>query len=152
MSAQLTYYVFEGVLVGVLDNHRVHIPALSGGGGGSTKSSPADTTNNSYMTGLKTADTKGKHIHGGAIPLGKYAIAMPAQHPHLGRSARLAATGGQSMYRRDGFFIHGRGPHGSDGCIVPLDAGQFTKLMEALEKSKGGFLWVEESMGGTRFA
>jgi hypothetical protein len=30
---------------------------------------------------------------------------------------------------RDGFYIHGAGPHGSDGCIVPTDKGQFQVLM-----------------------
>jgi hypothetical protein len=53
---------------------------------------------------------------------------------------------------RDGFFIHGRGPHGSDGCIVPLDMTQFIDLMNALTKSNGGTLVVAEAMDGSRFA
>jgi hypothetical protein len=34
---------------------------------------------------------------------------------------------------RGGFFIHGRGQHGSDGCIVPMEG--FDALMSALEKA-----------------
>jgi type VI secretion system (T6SS) effector TldE1-like protein len=152
MGAQLTYYLFEGVLVGTADGKQFHISAASGGGGGSTKSAPADSTNNPYSTGLKTLEAKKNHVHGGAIPPGKYTIAAPSQHPHLGRSAQLVPAGSQPMYGRGGFFIHGRGPHGSDGCIVPLHPQQFTQLMQALEHSKGGALRVEEAMGGGRFA
>ena len=152
MGAQLTYYLFEGVLVGTADGRPFHILALSGGGGGSTKAAPADSTNNPYMTGLKTRDSKKSHVHGGAIPPGKYIIAVPAQHPHLGRSAQLTPVGSQPMYGRGGFYIHGRGPHGSDGCIVPLNTQQFAELMQALERVKGGALRVEEAMGGARFA
>jgi hypothetical protein len=38
---------------------------------------------------------------------------------------------GISVTGRDGFYIHGRGPKGSDGCIVPME--QFGELMRALE-------------------
>jgi hypothetical protein len=53
---------------------------------------------------------------------------------------------------RDGFYIHGRGHHGSDGCIVPLDPRQFQNLMTALTQSNGGSLMVQETMSGDRFA
>jgi hypothetical protein len=151
-DAQLTYYLFEGILVGTVGQRRFHIPALSGGGGGSTKSPSADSTNNPYMTGLKTSDTKDGHRHGGAIPVGKYTIATPVHNPHLGLAAQLTPSGSQPMYGRGGFYIHGRGPHGSDGCIVALNAAQFTVLMGALEASKGGQLHVEDSMEGAQFA
>ena len=45
-----------------------------------------------------------------------------------------------------------RGPHGSDSCIVPLDASQFKHLMSALTSSNGGRLVVAERMDGARFA
>jgi hypothetical protein len=152
MGAQLTYYLFQGLLVGTADNRFFHIPALSGGGGGSTKSAPADSANNPYRTALKTRETDQGHVHGGPIPPGRYMIAAPAQHPHLGHSAQLTPAGSQPMYGRGGFYIHGRGVHGSDGCIVPLFADQFADLMRALEQSNGGVLQVDESMGGERFA
>ncbi len=150
MSAQLSYYIFEGLLVGMIDGQLFHIPALSGGGGGSTKHSPDDSTNNPYMEALKTVDTKGMHIHGGPIPPGKYVIGTPRHHPHLGRCAPLVAEG--AAMGRGGFFIHGRGKHGSDGCIVPLNKARFNGLMAALTASKGGILLVQESMSDIRFA
>jgi hypothetical protein len=43
------------------------------------------------------------------------------------------------------------GPN-SDGCIVPLDHGQFHQLMHGLTMSHGGKLIVAETIGGERFA
>ena len=65
MSAELTYFIQEGVLVGKVGERPFHILALSGGGGGSTKSSPAASTNNPYMEGFRTvAQTKHRpHAH-----------------------------------------------------------------------------------------
>ena len=127
--------------------------ALSGGGGGSTRHAPGVATNDPYMEGLKTkgqAHSVG-HVHGGPIPPGAYAIHPPARHPHLGLSAQLTHPRWRPM-GRDGFFIHGRGPHGSDGCIVPTDPTKFQTLMTALSEAHGGTLTVEESMDGTRYA
>jgi len=53
---------------------------------------------------------------------------------------------------RDGFYIHGRGHHGSERCIMPLNPVQFQDLMAALTESNGGTLVVEETMSGDRFA
>jgi hypothetical protein len=152
-NADLTYYIFEGVLTGFVGAQRFHMTALSGGGGGSTKVSPVSSTNNPYQEGLKTTDSvkTGGHVHGGPIPPGTYLIQKPAKHPHLGLSARLDHRHWRPM-GRDGFYIHGRGPHGSDGCIVPLIQPEFTALMGALTNSNGGVLVVAETMDGSRFA
>ena len=149
-QASLVYYIFEGLLVGFIGTKLVHVAAMSGGAGGSTKHRPTDVANNPYMEGLKTVSGKAGHTHGGPIPPGRYTIAEPARHPHLGLSAALIAY--CPTMGRGGFYIHGRGPHGSDGCIVPLEKSQFDKLMSALEASKGGSLWVQETMGDERFA
>ncbi len=153
MPANLTYYIWEGTLTGYVNGRLFHIPALSGGAGGSTKHRTESAANNPYMEGLKT---KGKasaagHVHGGPIPPGKYTIRRPGHHPHLGLSAELVHPRFKPM-GRDGFYIHGRGPHGSDGCIVPPDLVQFNQLMAALAASNGGTLVVEETMSGHRFA
>jgi hypothetical protein len=151
MESNLTYYIFEGVLTGFANGSLIHISALSGGGGGSTKNRPSESVNNPYMEGLKTASTRTGHVHGGPLPPGTYAVKHPAVHKHLGLSAELVPKRG-NMMGRGGFFIHGRGPHGSDGCIVPLDHVQFNRLMHALNMSNGGILVVAERMGGERFA
>lgn len=150
-AAMLTYYIFEGVLAGLVNGVTISISAVTGGGGGSTKNTPASSMNNPYMYGLKTAGTGSQHQHGGPIPLGSYKISPPAHHPHLGLSARLDPER-TLPNNRGGFFIHNRGPHGSDGCIVPTDAGQFHILMRGLTAAHGGTLVVVETMSGSRFA
>jgi hypothetical protein len=152
-NADLTYYIFEGVLTGFVERTRFHMTALSGGAGGTTKAHTTSAVNNPYYEGLKTVKgtkTAG-HVHGGPIPPGIYKIQKPAVHPHLGLSARLDHRHWKPM-GRDGFYIHFRGPHGSDGCIVPLIQPQFLALMDALTNSNGGVLVVAETMDGNRFA
>jgi hypothetical protein len=153
MPANLTYYIREGTLVGLVEGRIYNLEALSGGGGGSLTNRTTSAVNNPYMEGLKTAQ-KAKspfHVHGGPIPPGTYSVDAPARHPHLGLSARLNHPRFKPM-GRDGFFIHGRGPHGSDGCIVVLNHVRFVDLMAMLTKSQGGTLVVAESADGTRFA
>jgi hypothetical protein len=153
MPANLTYYVWEGVLTGYANGRMVHLCAASGGGGGSTAHRASFRANNPYMTPFKTvggAHDPG-HIHGGPLPPGKYTICKPARHVNLGLSAELKPFGPLPGGRSD-FFIHGRGPHGSDGCIVPLDPGQFRRLMEDLSASQGGTLIVAETMSDQRLA
>jgi hypothetical protein len=105
------------------------------------------------MEGLQTAGKASAigHVHGGPLPPGKYIVSKPGHHPHLGLSAKLAHPHFHPM-GRDGFYIHGQGPHGSDGCIVPLQKSQFRDLMTALTKSNGGTLIVQETMSGDMFA
>jgi hypothetical protein len=150
VAANLTYSIFEGTLIGLANQRIFHITAPSGGGAGSTSHAPSPAVNNPYMEGVKTrgpAESR-THVHGGAIP-GKYAIEKPTYHRHLGLSARLVSPFQYPM-GRDGFYIHGRGPHGSDGCIVPVDLIDFQNLMDALIKEDGGILFVQESQSGDR--
>ena len=150
-DAQLTYYIFEGTLTGYAGKQTFHMSALSGGGGGTTKGGQTSAVNNPYMEALVTSGKGKGHVHGGPIPPGRYIIHKPGKHPHLGLSARLEHPKWRP-FGRDGFFIHGRGPHGSDGCIVPLDGTQFKNLMAALTSSGGGILHVQEAMDDVRFA
>ena len=151
-GASLSYFIWERLLAGVIGGQQIHIPALSGGGGGSNRRPSNDDANNPYSVGVQTdgAPDAFDHRHGGPIPLGKYIIKPPARHPRLGPSARLEPTA-QPMLGRSGFLIHGRGRHGSDGCIVPINQDHLKPLLEALTASKGGVLYVEEAMGGARF-
>lgn len=151
MGASLTYYIWEGLLVGTANGTFIHLPAVCGGGGGSTANAPTEKANNPYMSAFKTQGAGRGHQHGGPLPPGKYGIAKPAVHPKLKLSARLTPRGGQAMFGRDGFLIHGPGPHGSDGCIV-VEKKALVPLMDALTASGGGTLYVEEAMDGARFA
>jgi len=151
MPANLTYYIFEGVLTGTANGHMIHVSAVSGGGGGSKLHGGNNDTNNPHSQGVKTVEGK-NHVHGGPIPTGRYKVLTPSRNPHLGLAARLDpydAEQAKHMLGRDGFYIHGRGPHGSDGCIVPME--QFAEVMAALTKDRGGVLFVLEAMGGDRF-
>lgn len=154
MGASLTYYIREGVLVGFANDVFFHICAASGGGGGSTKNTPAFWANNPYYPGLKTygKPTVEYHVHGGPIPPGLYKIDRPKLHPTLKLSARLTPKNPKAVGKRDGFLIHGPGPHGSDGCIVLLKQKELEPLMYALSWSAGGTLFVEEAMYGVHFA
>lgn len=154
-KANLTYYIFEGVLVGTVGGQPIHIFAESGGGGGSTaKAGPSEpaTVNNPYSTGQKLNPKAGHR--GGAIPTGRYTIAKPSAF-HSTRGARLTpahpAHFAKAAGGRGGFWIHGRGPLGSDGCIVPMVHSQFQTLLDGLNKDGGGTLFVMEAMGGGAF-
>jgi hypothetical protein len=163
MSAQLTYYIFEGVLTGLAGGKTFHLIAFSGGRGGSTiKNVSTDAANNPYMTGLRTGyhHVGGKwghgdrDVHGGPLPTGRYNVGTPKLQKvgkHLILAAKLSATRA-APGARDGFFIHGPGPHGSDGCIVPASLSQFHELMNALKRDSGGSLFVEQAMGRSGFA
>ena len=152
MAANLTFYIFEGVLTGTANGHMLNLTAVSGGGGGSKVYAGNSDTFNPHSQGLKEVDGK-HHVHGGPIPAGRYKVLPPSHHRTLGLSARLDPyddAQAQHMYGRDGFYLHGRGPHGSDGCIVPMEG--FAELMAALTRDRGGMLFVAEGMGGVGFA
>jgi hypothetical protein len=153
-KAKLTYYLFEGILTGTVAGKFVHLQARSGGGGGTTSEAGANdpaAANNPYRTGQRQQ----AGVRGGPIPPGGYAIKCPAKW-HGGRAARLepAVSAGFQEWtgRTGGFLIHGSGPLGSDGCIVPLNCAQFRTLMDGLERDDGGTLTVLEAMRGDRFA
>ena len=151
-SADLTYYIVEGVLAGSVGDQAIHICAWSGGGGGSTKNRASYTANNPYMEALKTVGDGKQHVHGGPLPPGKYIIGKPVHSSHLGLCASLTHTKLKTPMGRSGFYIHGRGPHGSDGCVVPTDKIEFKRLMDLLTKSGGGSMWVLETMSDVGYA
>jgi hypothetical protein len=143
MSASLSYYISEGLLTGLAAGHMVSLRAMSGGGGGSTKHGGNTDTNNPSSTGLKETSAH----RGGPLPAGRYKIAAPSRRAHLGLCAELDPYDkdqGAHMFGRGGFFIHGRGPLGSDGCIVPMES--FAELMGYLTKDRGGVLVVFATM------
>jgi hypothetical protein len=83
----------------------------------------------------------------GEIPNGVFRVGHVHQSPGLGRCAALSSVEGAMMGRK-GFYIHGQGHVGSEGCIVPLN-GQLTYVLSKISflQSKGPiFLRVEGSV------
>lgn len=138
----LTYDIAQENLRGEVGGTTINLRAVSGGGRGSTVN-PSGTPG---QVGVASWDTKRKakgKSRGGPLPPGMYIVQKPAKHPHLGRSAFLVQTltailhvdpvsAALSVTDRSGFFIHGRGKLGSDGCIVPIQG--FDRLMTLLDK------------------
>ncbi len=140
-AVELNYSLMSALLRGNFGASPFAIVAYSGGRGGSTTPGAIQPgiMNNPFAMCLKTDHARG--IHGGPLPFGGYTIATPTVHPHLGLSARLtpiARTAPVGMCGRDGFYIHGCGPHGSDGCIVQAAAVTFQTLMHLLTTSLDG--------------
>ena len=140
----LTYDITNERLFGTIGNEHISIWARSGGGRGSKvhpEGQPGQEGLASWNTQRKEAGT----TRGGPIPSGFYTVQPPANHHTLGRAsyleqtvtsllyANLSAAAGVSATDRDGFYIHGRGRKGSDGCIVPME--DFAHLMDLLATS-----------------
>ena len=132
MGTDLVYNIVEQVLVGSLDGTPISAHVVSGGRAGS-KTPGAENpflANNPYATSVK----KTARTPGGPLILGVYTLRTHESTPAW---IRLVPRPGNSMKGRDGFAIHGRGPRGSDGCIVPTDFAA-VKLLYSLVKAREG--------------
>jgi hypothetical protein len=65
-----------------------------------------------------------EEVRGGPLPPGRYRLHPPMRHPRLGPACFLEPDLANDMRGRDDFWIHGPGPRGSDGCIVPVPDGR----------------------------
>jgi hypothetical protein len=152
--ARLEYYIMERTLRGSVGGKAVHFYALSGGGGGRRGNPvPTEVVNNPYFEGREYIESRGQD--GGPIPPGWYWIlhSNPKDFSQHGICVRLKPMKHTFVMGRGGFLIHGQGPRGSQGCIVPMiDSDQLTKLIKALDEDGGGTLYVDESIEGYRFA
>ncbi|HMF36074.1 MAG TPA: tlde1 domain-containing protein [Isosphaeraceae bacterium] len=143
--ADLTYDISARRLYGKLDDTSFDIVAVSGGRAGSTTPGAVDPSlaNNPFRTRQKESTTK----KGGPIPPGLYG--MKATHP-LNSFKRIVLTpdasndmSAEGGGTRGGFLIHPRGPIGSQGCIVPMNASDFADLWQAVRDNDGGTLEVK---------
>lgn len=152
IPAKLNYSITLRCMWGTLNGKEIKIHVESGGRAGSKIKGAVDAqvANNVFEIDRKTNEAK--NIHGGPLPIGTYTISSPANN-NFGTdnhgcvryvySAKLTPIKAWlGMMGRSGFYIHGRGSHGSDGCIVPMSGGEYQTLMKGLEKSKGGSLTV----------
>lgn len=151
---RLTYFVSKELLTGQIDGKQFEIKAVSGGARGSTAGKAQDSMA-SYdpkkaTSGLGTEQDE----RGGVLPPGLWWVYPPEwkndkKHPTLGSwVSYLKPVGNQAKKfpkreygKETGFFIHGTGPHGSNGCIVI--AGEVRhNLLLAVEKARGVALEV----------
>src|SRR5208337_5353765 len=126
MINMLTYSIARERFQGTVENQTFGMRAWAGGSRGKTGSG-AEHTLSSYDVFRQTQHDKG--IHGGPLPTGLYVCRYVPHHPHFHECIFLEQTITTIMqveanarirfYDRSGFYIHGRGQHGSDGCIVP---------------------------------
>lgn len=129
-DTDLVYNIVEELLLGSIDGVFISSRSVSGGRAGSKLPGVVNPflANNPYATHVK----KGVSTPGGPIIMGKYRLKVHELRPAW---IRLVPFAENAMGDRSGFAIHGRGSHGSDGCIVPTDFS-VVKLIYSLVKSR----------------
>lgn len=134
-GTDFVYNIVEDLLTGSLDGVTFSASAGSGGRAGSKLKGVVNPllANNPYATGIKSEGNRA----GGPIVMGKYTMKT---HESRKFWIRLIPDAGNNMKGRDGFAIHGRGPIGSHGCIVPTDFNVVEALYKliAAREMKGG--------------
>jgi len=132
MAADLTYNIAELRLQGLINykgkKYFFDSRAFSGGRGGSTTPGAVDRrlANNPFATHVKGEETNNMITKvGGPIPMGKYSMKTSST---VNRIDLFPQTNGNLAGRTGGFQIHGTGPKGSIGCIVPADFDDVIRL------------------------
>ena len=152
-TAHLTYDAISGQLTGTIGGGHFMIHAASGGGRGSTNPNVPQKTLQSHLATTKAANG----TRGGTLPPGDYVCHYVAHHPKFHQcialanaQARVIKTSFASapiVHHRGGFFIHGRGEHGSDGCIVPYIPAQRLELNNAVKHFSGQVVLTVKGVG-----
>lgn len=137
-GTDLVYNILEEHLSGSIGEVKISAYAVSGGRAGSKTPGAVNPllANNPYATRVKKKGDKKDAPPGGPIVLGTYTLKT---HEKKADMIRLIPGVGSDMHGRSGFLIHGRGPRGSDGCIVPTDfhvVQLLHKLVKARETDK----------------
>lgn len=154
----LRYSIMDETLYGSVGGASFSMRAFSGGGRGST--SGLERADLRHWSSRKQAPVKfDVEERGGPLPVGLYLARYYGIHEHLGRCAALDQTilsllqadfespTGLSVTPRSGFYIHGRGPKGSDGCIVPAVKVDLKALLDAIQAASGPVLLIVHSEG-----
>jgi hypothetical protein len=130
-GTDLEYNIAEQRLVGEIDGTQINATAVAGGRAGSKKSGVVNVflANNPYATAVKKKGDR----PGGPLPMTTYYLKTHESKPNWIRLNPKAGDG--ALGDRAGFAIHGRGPRGSDGCIVPSDF-HIVKLLYKLVKGR----------------
>jgi hypothetical protein len=136
VTPDLTFNIAELWLFGSITykakKHSFDARSYSGGRGGSTTPGAIDPrlANNPFATHVKGQEAN-KLITkvGGPIPIGVYSLKTSTTTNRID----LTPANGTWVSGRTGFQIHGTGPKGSIGCIVPSDFHVVTRLYGLLE-------------------
>ena len=157
--ARLEYNAARERLTGAIGDAHFNVIAYSGGSRGhKTDVSAAHAAaylhsqaNSlfSHLSTTKTIEKNGKFIQrGGTLPPGHYVCHYHEHHATFGECIQLLQTRDALAihsqfsafpipHGRGGFFIHGAGPKGSDGCIVPASSTERTRLNRAVRDFDG---------------
>ncbi len=159
--AALTYDAAAEVMAGSIARESFRMKAFSGGSRGHKAGvkpqqrklylhNEADSLSSHLATTAETTDSKGRYKRrGGTLPPGHYTCHYVAHHHTFGECIRLLrhsdARAIQTPFyphpiphgRGNDFFIHGSGPKGSDGCIVPAVEAERRRLNRAVKQFAG---------------
>jgi hypothetical protein len=136
LRADLTFNVVEGRLTGRIG--KLFIDAAAGSGGRWGSKTPGAyryfLANNVFSSAVRFNKRIPGSV-GGTIPLGVYRL---RSHESVkGKEVteiRLLPDRSDHLHGRGGFLIHGRGPIGSEGCIVLVDFNVVRELYRALKE------------------
>jgi hypothetical protein len=154
----LRYSISGEMLYSIAKSFSFSTKAYSGGGRGSTAG--VQRTDLAHWSTSKKAPTTYNEVNrGGPIPVGLYIAHYIGKYKKFGEVARLDQTITSLLQRdfnspvgfkvtdRGGFLIHGEGPKGSDGCIVPASKEALKKVLAHIKASKNGVLLEVYSEG-----
>lgn len=143
----LQYSIMDECLYGTIGKTSFSMKAYSGGGRGSTAGMERQDLKH-WNTNKKAPATFDEASRGGPLPIGFYIVSYLGRYKHFGECARIDQTIASLLQRdldspigikvtdRDGFLIHGAGPKGSDGCIVPASKSALRNLLAAIKAQK----------------
>lgn len=161
-TVELVYDAVQEILSGIIGKEPpFRMKAYSGGGRGHK----AHVTRQQVVAYLhagaatlsshlsNTPEIRDAHGHykqrGGTLPGGHYSCHYLANHIPFGECIRLLRqVDARAIYspfsplpiphgRGNDFYIHGSGPKGSDGCIVPADNTERRRLNKAVKNFPG---------------
>jgi len=159
--ATLTYDAASEILSGSIGHTMFRMTAYSGGSRGHRAAvnpaladkylhKQADTLASRLATTSELKDAQGRYKRrGGPLPPGHYTCHYLAHHHTFGQCIRLLRSADATAIhtpfyphaiphgRGDDFFIHGSGPKGSDGCIVPAIPAERFRLNRAIKQFPG---------------
>lgn len=150
INAMIYYFIWAEQLVYVEGGNNKSVYAVSGQRRGAylvnedgsldKKTIPIYVSTDSNSLSITTADGKANPkydwnvkenpaagVSGGPIPPGYYDIGQSQTETGFGRFAPLSPL---QPCNRSGLLIHGRGPHGSEGCIVIMRKDELKSILD----------------------